>query len=133
VSATGVTLAGRAAAEAIMVDACTVTMPAATASQSEVTGKVTKGSPTSLYSGKCRLQLLDVRPEHADAGERIWTAQQATISVPVSVTGIVVGCEVTITASALDPDLVGKVFRVRAVASKTYLTARRLTCERVTS
>ena len=46
----------RAEAEALMVDACTVTGPGAP-SWNDTTGTYTPGSPVTAYSGKCRVQV----------------------------------------------------------------------------
>lgn len=130
-TAAGVTLAGRAAAEALMVDACAITRPLASAGQDETTGREVPATPTAIYTGPCRVQLENVEPAHPVAGDRVWTLQKAVISIPAAQTGPVVGDVVTITASALDSSMVGDTYRIRSVAAKTFLTARRMTCERV--
>jgi hypothetical protein len=80
-SATTATLRGRLAAEANMVDACTI---------QRVTGTSTNDTIASD----------DL---------------------------------VTITASLLDADLVGRTFRVRELGHKSHMTARRVQLEEVTS
>ena len=130
-TAAGFVMAGRRAAEALMVDACTVTRPAGAAGQDESTGRRTAAAAATVYAGVCRVQLPDVDPNRSDAGERTWTVERSTISLPISVLTVAVGDVIAITASALDPALVGRRYRVTGVAAKTHLTARRLSCERV--
>jgi hypothetical protein len=55
------------------------------------------------------------------------------VHVPISVVGVVEGDVVTITASANDSELVGRVFRVQGPNHKSFATSRRLQCIEVTS
>lgn len=128
-TATSATLAGRAAAEFLMTDACTVERQTGE-SLDEATGKVT---PTyaSVYSGKCRVQTRDVQPSTVQVGEAESSLLSFTVSLPVSAGDVQVSDRVTVTASALDPALVGRVFTVTGVGTKSFLTARRLECEAV--
>ena len=71
------------------------------------------------------------RPQNV--GEALVYQLLIDVQVPMSVTGLAVGDVVTVTASALDPDLVGRHFWVKDLAHKTHMTARRLGCEEVTS
>lgn len=132
-TATGVTLRARAAAEALMVDACTITRPATAHTTDPTTGAVSYASG-SLYTGKCRVQMLQGTRGDAleQATERAISVQDAIVSVPMTVTGLRVDDVVTVTASVLDPDLVGRPYRVTSMTRKTYLTARRLICQEVT-
>jgi hypothetical protein len=50
------------------------------------------------------------------------------VQLPMTVVGLQVGDEVHMTGSRTDPDLVGRVFLVRALAHKTDATARRVQC-----
>lgn len=116
---------GQAAALAGMVDTCTIR---------RVTGWTTddfSGTrvPTYLspdpYSGKCRVKQVQALPENHDAGEDYVVLSRLQLQLPVSVTGVEVGDEVTMTASVHDPDLPGKVFTVRGPAEGSEITARR--------
>jgi hypothetical protein len=121
--------AGRRAAEALMVDACTITHGTGGSVQDETTGQVTRTTST-VYTGPCRVQLPQAQPRTADVAERTATLQRAIISLPVATSaGVRVGAMVTITAAALDGDLVARRFRVVGLHHKTYATARRLECE----
>ena len=130
-TAASTTLAGRRAAEALMVDACTISLPAAGGSFDTDTGTYAPGAPTALYTGKCRVrhaggQSGDRQVQHGEQQISLWPF---VVSVPTSVVGLRPDAVVTITASALDPDLVGLVLRVRDVIQGSHVTARRLGCE----
>jgi len=68
-----------------------------------------------------------------DLGEASVQVIHLQLHVPVAAVGIEVGDTVTVTASTLDPDLVGRVFNIRSVAHKTFLTARRMDIQEVES
>lgn len=123
--------AGRARAESIMVDACTITRVAVVYTSPE-TGQQTK-TTTTVYSGKCRVQMQ--MPGSAgpnEAGEAHLLMLQLSVQVPVTVTGVEPGDVVTITAASMDPELAGRTFTVKALAFKTHATSRRLAVEEVT-
>lgn len=130
-SATTAVLAGRRAAEALMVDACTIQRVTGT-STNDTTGVVTP-TYSMIYAGKCRVQQIVPVSKPADIGQaQVWL-QRLELQVPISVTGIASDDLVTITASLLDADLVGRTFRVRELGHKTHLTARRVQLEEQTS
>lgn len=131
-SAQAVTLAGRLQAEALMVDACVIERLAG--QTFDETSGTYVDTWSEVYAGKCRVQAQDVlRVPEEQAGEQLYVLRRATLSVPMSVTDVRVDDRVTVTASALDPDLANRVYRVTDLAHKTYLTARRLPIEEVTS
>jgi hypothetical protein len=120
---------GRAAAEAGMVDACTVTragMPV-----TDANGDVTS-TPTTVYTGKCRVQQHQATADEKDIGEDNLLLLRVEVQLPMSVTGLEVGDVITMTASANDPDLPGRAFRIHDLAHKTEATARRVQCVEVT-
>lgn len=123
-------LRGRAAAEALMVDACTVTRQTG---ESVGTGGVITPTTTELYSGKCRVQIEADTGQGTSVGEAYRIVERRVIQLPMTVTGLAEGDRIEITASALDPELVGKVYAVRDVPAKTHLTSRRVTVQEVTS
>jgi hypothetical protein len=130
-SATTAVLAGRRAAEALMVDGCTIQRVTGT-STNDTTGVVTP-TYSMIYAGKCRVQQIVPVSKPADIGQaQVWL-QRLELQVPISVTGIASDDLVTITASLLDADLVGRTFRVRELGHKTHLTARRVQLEEQTS
>lgn len=83
---------------------------------------------TTVYTGKCRVQLRDSIASTPSAGERIHVVQRAVVQAPISATGVLVDDVVEITAAG-DPDLVGNKYRVRSQFAKTHATMRRLECE----
>lgn len=115
---------GRAAAEALMVDACTIKRLDTQTTDSE-TGQVTN-TYTEIYSGKCKVQrsgLVSVaRPQQV--GQAQLYTSTLELHVPMSVTGANADDLVSIDTS-MDPDLVGRDLHLRELAHKTYATARR--------
>lgn len=130
-SATSITLAGRRAAERLMVDACTITRVTATASNTQ-TGV---GTPTTatIYTGKCRVQQMKGISRPTDVAGAYVFQTRYDLQLPVSTTlDIRINDIVTMTAAALDADLVGREYWVRELADKTHATARRIGIEEVT-
>lgn len=121
---------GRAAAEAGMVDTCTIERQTGETTNPD-TGVVTP-TVSEIYDGMCRFQQKGAQAQQEDAGQAYLLLQRAEIQLPVTATGIDVGDLITCTASR-DPDLVGRVFRVRDLAYKTDATARRLQIQERTS
>lgn len=117
---------GRAAAEALMVDACTIRRVTGATSDPD-TGDET---PTYLtpdpYTGKCRIQAQLAQAQREDVGEDHLLLLRLEVQLPMSVVGLEVGDEVTVTASAHDSDLVGRVFRIHDLMHKTHATSRRV-------
>lgn len=113
----------RAAAEAGMVDACTIRR------RTGQTGNPDTGVNTTtyatLYTGKCRVQQTRGRTQPHEVGQDYVLIQRLELQLPLSVTGLKVTDEVTITASR-DPDLIGRVFLVKELAHKTDQSSRRV-------
>lgn len=122
---------GRLRAESLMVDACTIsrTDPEAAPVWNEATMGYDPPAGSTVYTGRCRVQLRDTMASTPEAGERVVVVQRAVVQVPMTVTGVRVGDVVTVTSAAHDPDLVGNVYRVRSLFAKTHATARRLEVE----
>lgn len=131
-SAAALVARGRAAALALMVDSCTITRTA-TSSTNLQTGAVT-GTVTTIYAGPCRVQRLPsggiARP--AVVGEAQLYQQPLYVQAPTTAVGVRVDDVVTITASALDADLVGHTYWVKELPAKTHTTMHRFGCEEVT-
>ena len=130
-SATSVTLRGQVAALALMQDACTVTRITGQSTNTQ-TGAVTNTTST-VYSGRCKIQQVVTgglaRP--ASVGEaQVWQLPLHA-HLPMTAVGVQVGDIVTVAASVLDADLVGRTFWVRELFHKSYATARRLGLEEV--
>lgn len=120
----------RAAAESLMVDACTITGPPTAGAWDPVTQTTGSTPGPVLYEGPCRVQVPSVQPAEADAGGRQWVTRTVVVSVPVACPVVPAMSVVTVTAAALDPELTGP-YRVVAALAKTAASARRLTCEEV--
>lgn len=122
--------AGRRAAEALMVDACSITR-GGTQTTDDLTGDVTS-TPTSVYAGRCRVQQQVAFARAGDVGEATRWYSRLELQIPATTVGVQVNDRVTVTASVNDPDLVGRVFEVRGLAHKTHATAHRLQIEEIT-
>lgn len=121
---------GRVAAEAGMVDACSIRRRTGTTTDDN-TGEVTP-TWTSIYSGKCRVQQRTVQAESQTPGQDYQLLTQLELQFPIAAAALLVGDEVTVTASG-DPQLVGAVLIVRDLAVKSEATARRIGVTRRTS
>jgi hypothetical protein len=132
VSAASALYAGRLLASSLMVDEAVFTRSTGSTSQNETTGRETAGTRSTVHTGPCKVQRQRVAPADPEAGERTVTVEQVEIHVPIEVAGIRVGDVAQITSAALDPELVGRSFRVTGLFHKTWSTARRLRCEEVT-
>lgn len=124
-SATSITLRGRAAAEALMVDAVTVQHQTGSTTDQD-TGVVTP-TYSAVYSGKAKIQQSSPATAPSDVGEAAVFVGQLTLHLPVTSTTALVGPDdlVTVTACTLDGSLVGQTFRLRGPAHKSFATARR--------
>lgn len=130
-SAESATLAGRAAAEALMSDTCRIERPAGTSGVNQATGRNTpRWEP--VYEGRCRYQMPVAQQEDRQTPGRQTTIQRFLVQIPTSVLGVRVGDRITATACALDAELVDRHFTVIALHHKSHATARRLTVEEVT-
>jgi len=127
VSAAAAVLAGRREAEALMVDECTVSRPGDPVTDPE-TGNVTPGS-TFVYSGPCKVQQTISQASNPAAGGHSFTVQDSRVDFPVSAGPLLVDDVVTITASVLDPQLVGREMRVVELFHKSFATAQRTRVE----
>jgi hypothetical protein len=122
---------GRAAALALMVDTCVI---------KRVTGETTDPfsgtiTPTAvtLYAGMCRVQHREAQGREETPGQAFLVMLLLELQLPMTVTGLQVDDQVTITASAHDPDLAGRTFYIRDLMHKTHATARRVSIQERTS
>jgi hypothetical protein len=114
---------GQAAAEAGMRDTCVIRR-VATSVTDQTTG-VPARTYADVYSGRCRIQQRSTNATRVDVGQDSVLLLGVELQLPMSVTGLEVGDQVTITASA-DGDLIGRVYLVRDLFHKTEATARRV-------
>jgi hypothetical protein len=123
------TVTGRAFAEQLMQDTCTITRAdAGTPVFNETTGAYTSSAPTTVYTGPCRVKPRNLADRVVDAGEQAVSLWPFQVSIPFAATDVELDDLVTVTAS-VDPSLVGRELRVRSVTRGTFVTARRLECE----
>ncbi|MFB8368581.1 DUF6093 family protein [Pseudarthrobacter sp. NPDC055928] len=123
-SAEAAVLAGRREAEALMVDACTITRPGEPVTDPD-TGDVTNSS-TEVYSGKCKVQSKDSATSNPEAGEATFTVVSRQVHIPANAADVQDGDVVTITASLLNAFTVGKQYRVSGFEPDSFDTAFRL-------
>ncbi len=123
---------GRAAAEALMVDTCTIRRQGAGAVDDN-TGVITP-SRTVVYEGACRLQVDRASAQALSPGEDHQLLVPLVVQLPVAGSeGLRPGDEVEMTACQMDADVVGQVLLVRALHAKSHATSRRLAVTRRTS
>lgn len=78
-----------------------------------------------LFESKCKIQARNVQPRDQEVGGRTATTVVLELHLPVSVDALTTGDTWEMTASAHDPQLPGRVFRISAPFAKEYATARR--------
>jgi len=88
---------------------------------------------TLKYAGVGKVQTTDALGHGTDAGERVVMETRFEVHLPMSAPQAAVDDVWTHTASAHDPQLVGKRFRVVSLVQKSYMTARRLAVEETQS
>lgn len=119
-TAVGAVLRGRASAERLMVDTCTVSRPGAV--MDPVTGEA---EATEVYAGRCKIQTYEGYEQNPEAGGHQFTVQRYRVDFPATAFLPKPGDLVTIATSAADPSLVGKTYRVTAPFNKSLATANR--------
>lgn len=129
-SAADAVLAGRREAQALMLDTCMVHRPGEPVTDED--GNVT-ASLTLLYTGACKIQQTLAQSSNPEAGGHQFTVQDTRWDTPVAAGPFDVGDVVTIIGAVLDPQLVGRVFRVTEPFHKTGATAQRTRVEEVTA
>jgi hypothetical protein len=129
-SATSAVLAGRRAAERNMADACTITR--VTGDTTDLQTAAVDKTTATIYSGKCRVQQTRGISRPTTVAEVYVFQTRYELQLPVATSpDIQINDVVTVTAAALDADLVGRTYWVRELANKTHATARRLGIEEV--
>jgi len=123
--------AGRRMAESIMVDSCTVRRRTGTTTN-PTTGAVTPVYTVVRAGQACRVQTRGNWGEARDVGEAALVVLALEVQFPVSFTDLQTRDEITIDACVNDPDLVGRVLRVKDLHHKSHATSRRVLCQEVT-
>lgn len=130
-SAVNITKRGRRAAERLMVDACAITRVTGQPGPLNPDTGVRDPAPTdTVYAGKCRVQTYEAHESTPDSGEHVYTVQRYAIHLPVAV-DVKVDDQITVTASVLDPLLVGRSYRVVGLLHKTFATANRVAVDEI--
>jgi hypothetical protein len=126
-TATAALQAGRALAEALMLDTCVIERESGTTTDPDTGDIVTTWA--TVYTGRAKVQTYEAQESNPDAGGSIRTSQRYTVHIPVGSYEPEVGDRITITAAATDPHIVGRKYRVAALLHKTLATAYRLGVE----
>lgn len=126
-----VTRQGRRAAERMMADTCVVRAPSTFGPLDDDTGLRVETPGAVVYSGPCKVQTFEAHESATDSGDHLYSVQRSSLHLPAAAE-VGVDCIATITASALDPNLVGRRFRIGAFLHKTYATANRAQVDEVT-
>ena len=124
---------GRALAERLMVDSCSISRPGAAVD--ELTGvptwtQVYPADPT-VASGKCQVSTYEPQESTREVAAAQVTTQRYVLKVPVESFAPEIGDVATITAAPYDANLITRKFRVVALLHKTAATAYRLGVEEV--
>lgn len=115
-----------------MVDTCTITRVTGEPGPVDPdTGERTPAPTTTVYTGKCRVQTYEAHESTPDSGAHVYTVQRYAVHVP-SGTDARVDDTVTVTASVLDPNLVGRSYHVVALLHKSLATAHRMAVDEIT-
>jgi hypothetical protein len=123
---------GRLAAEQGMVDECTIRRRGEDVTD-PFSGEVTWAYDT-IYEGKCRFQQRSALggAQEREVGEAHVLIQGSEVQIPVSVVGCNADDEVVCNVSR-DPDMVGRIFRIRDLAYRSDATSRRFHIQERTS
>lgn len=105
--------------------------PSSAATFDEAAGKSVYPAPALLWSGVARVQRLSRRGGDKEIGDRFALVQLYQVSLPADAAEPNVDDQFTVTASADDPSLVGKIMRIREVRLGSLIWSRDLTCEEV--
>lgn len=119
----------RQQAESLMVDTCTITRSAGNGTLNTTTGQYTPPTPTTVYTGKCRVKANSRFDHVIQFGEQPVSLYRFTVSIPMSATTVLVDDIITINTSALDPAMPNLRLRVREPEFGSQVTARRIGCE----
>ena len=129
----GLITAGRAAAESLMVDTCTIRRGGGEPVWSDAANDYTEPAGFTVYTGKCKVNTYQAFEQNPDVGERRWTVQRYYLHVPVGAGPFQPGDVATINTSVANPNLPGSVFIVSGLHDKSLQTAQRLLVDEVTA
>jgi ribulose 1,5-bisphosphate carboxylase large subunit-like protein len=117
----------RATATGTMTATCQITRRA-TAGTTDAAGTYTPASPTTIYTGVCRVQALATRQQVVVIGEAQETQHRYLVTIRYDAADIHIGDLVHVTAS-VDGGLIGRQLRVVDATYGSEQWERDLTCE----
>lgn len=116
-----------------MHDECEIRRPPTLAPLDTQTGDRDVVEGDLVYDGKCRVFTYEPFESTPQSGQHVYTVQRKQIHIPVSVEGVQVNDEVTITLATLDPSLEGKRFRVAGTHHVTFARDQRLLVDEISA
>lgn len=123
---------GRAAAVDLMLDTVTITRPTGEPGEYDpVTGERGPAPTTTVYTGPGKVQTYEPYETTQRSGEHMYVQQRYYLQLPITATTVAVGDTATVTASANDPALAGRSYRVAGEHAKSWATARRVLIDEV--
>ena len=129
-SAVDALLRGRVAAEALMVDACTIQRPGTPVTDPN-TGVVTSVL-YPIYTGKCKVQSKDSAMSSPEAGGHVFVVVSRQVHIPAGAADVRNDDVVTVTASVLNPFGIGRKYRVEGFTPDSFDTAARIPVKEIT-
>lgn len=130
-SVSDIVAAGRALAEALMLDSCTIRRRIGTTIDPN-TGREVAAYGPPIYTGPCRVRMMGASGADVHAPQEPATQDQLVVAVPAASTPAQADDILTITAST-DAALQGRQLRVESFFGQTYSTQRRYVCEESTT
>lgn len=120
---------GRAAAAALLVDACEVLRPTGNDTVDPDSGaSVPEYEPNPVYSGPCRLKMTASAATDRTAGQQMVSLTRVELQLPASADHLRENDRPRVTASR-SPGLVGRVLRIDAPWLQTDSVMCRYACE----
>ena len=118
-------------ADSALPDTCTITRVSTTAATfDDDTGQYTTPTPTTVYSGACRLRSGGRTTRSDESGDRLVVVNEWTLTLPSDSAEVLVG-DIVALADSDDPTIDDCRFRVAVVNPGSWLISRRLTVEEV--
>lgn len=133
--------AGRAEANALMLDTCAITRVTGPAGPMDPgTGEPSFPAPTTTVygpainpdKGRCKVQTFEPYEAARESGKHVYIEQRYHLHLPVGTPQIRTGDSVEVLAAVFDTALVGKKYRVAGTHHKSLATAQRLLLDEIT-
>ena len=114
-----------------MLDRCTVRLKPTVTTDPDTFEDVATPGPV-VYAGPCRIAEPTAQERAPEVAEAQWSTLRKVLHLPLTAEGVAVDHVVTVDGAALDPQLVGRTYRVLAPAASSQVTARRFPVLEVT-